>query len=98
MSNFTAGPWRIAEKTNVRFDSAQLIRAVNEGTEHGAVACVALGSANAQLICAAPELLASLELAESELERMEAATGKAIDPDVIMVIRAAIRKAKGGEA
>lgn len=41
-----------------------------------------------------PPVLAALEAAESELERMEAATGHRCSPDVIMTIRSAAAAAK----
>lgn len=53
---------------------------------------------NARLIAAAPDLLAACDKAESELERMEAATGKPVAEDVILAIRAALAKARGERA
>jgi hypothetical protein len=46
--------------------------------------------ANANFIAAAPLLLNALHSAETELERMEAASGKPVDITVILAIRAAI--------
>jgi hypothetical protein len=57
----TPGPWKIAERSRVVLDNAQLIRPVDDRNhEHGATAIVALGDANARLIAAAPELLEAL--------------------------------------
>jgi hypothetical protein len=60
MSEYTKGPWKLAEMARCNFDSARFIRSENEGTDYGAVAVVALGSDNARLIAAAPELLEAL--------------------------------------
>ncbi len=56
MTKHTPTPWKVAETAPLVMDRGMFIRCVNEGHDHGAIACVNLGSrseevqANARLI------------------------------------------------
>ena len=112
MSNHTPGPWEVMPYLRPDLDDdpmgvyevelpvlTQRYFTANPGDEEGDAAIAAVhaeNGANARLIAAAPDLLAAADAAESELERMEAATGKPCEESVILTLRAAIAKAKGG--
>lgn len=101
MVQHTPGPWKIAEQGRFVCDTARFIRSETEGTDHGAVACVALGSENARLIAAAPELLAALrEMLDVQSRRQHplGLPNEGISGDAASAAskaRAAITKAEG---
>ena len=95
----TPGPWEVHTERSSGSGQPWIFQTAKGGGcertvfDGDAVDVWPLREANAALIAAAPDLLAALEAAESELERMEAATGHPCDGAAMGQIRAAITKA-----
>ena len=98
MSKHTPGPWIIGERVKTaRIDNALMIRAADHcNYEYGATAIIGTSEADANLIAAAPELLASLQIMVDRFIDTEGSFG-AWENEAIEVARAAIAKATGGE-
>lgn len=98
MSRHTPGPWVIAERVKTaRIDNARMVRPADHcNYEHGATAIIGTSEADANLIAAAPELLASLQIMVDRFIDTEGSFG-AWENEAIEVARAAIAKATGGE-
>ena len=103
MSAYTPGPWDYHTADGAATPHIAIYAPDEEGNEIDRIADVygaPLNEANAELIAAAPDLLAALESAEQcicdLLERTEFARENATGHDV-PAIRAAIAKAKGEE-
>lgn len=87
-NNHTPGPWAVEKpRTRSIITSGYKIVAILESGHT---------DADAQLMAAAPDLLAACEAAEDVLSRLYYATrvGQPGDGDVLTIVRAAIAKAK----
>ncbi|MFM5431434.1 hypothetical protein ACET9P_11135 [Aeromonas veronii] len=104
MSKHTPGPWERSKKTDGNWwhigAGNQAVAAVHAASKKRNEPYASMFEANANLIAAAPELLAALEEAVETIEWMNGCSSPARNEveEAIREGRAAIAKAKGGAA
>jgi len=94
MSKHTEGPWRVTRYSEGNVDSYQSFKVYDDAKE------IPVTIANAQLIAAAPDLLAALELARIQIQadfntRLQQSTERTANRLILDVIDKALNEAKG---